>query len=392
MRRTSPGKHPRVTALGALLLAICVAGEASAQDPTMTSTVEGVTITFTLPSGDRNTEQRRRDVETVKKAFDAAVEKSPALKAKVKDAGGKFDNKLIVLVRRDDSAVFKASRTRGAGVINVDLGDYDRLPAHLTSVKTDPAKAQADKDAVAKAILVFDLAHELDHARDGTETDRTKQKHNDPLNAPKAGKSTLPGPPDQNANDVMKDLATGVKRISYLTRSADDKQTTVDFTVNGQLVKLNVTGLEADDSKHQKSVPATEFGIDPAVIEGIPNEPCTTPDGVTCYPRSCGTDTADQDCDGVPDAEDNCPRLSNPQQADNNGNGIGQGCDPGEPFLVCDVDLNGVVDRNDIAAILAARDTPAGPSDPRDPNGDKRIDVNDARRCVLQCDNAMCVP
>lgn len=53
---------------------------------------------------------------------------------------------------------------------------------------------------------------------------------------------------------------------------------------------------------------------------------------------------------------------------------------------VCDVDDICGVDRNDIALILAARNTTAsGPDDPRDADGDGIITVLDARRCVLEC-------
>jgi hypothetical protein len=62
-------------------------------------------------------------------------------------------------------------------------------------------------------------------------------------------------------------------------------------------------------------------------------------------------------------------------------------------FVPCDVDGNGVIDRNDIAAIFAARNTSAsGPNDPRDPDRDGIITVNDARICVNRCTNALCAP
>jgi hypothetical protein len=61
--------------------------------------------------------------------------------------------------------------------------------------------------------------------------------------------------------------------------------------------------------------------------------------------------------------------------------------------LICDVDLDGRIDRNDINLIFAARNTPAtGPDDPRDADGDGVITVNDARICTLLCTNPNCAP
>jgi hypothetical protein len=56
----------------------------------------------------------------------------------------------------------------------------------------------------------------------------------------------------------------------------------------------------------------------------------------------------------------------------------------------CDIDLDGDVDRNDISAITAARNTPALPGDPRDNDGNGVINVNDARQCTLLCTLARC--
>ena len=56
-----------------------------------------------------------------------------------------------------------------------------------------------------------------------------------------------------------------------------------------------------------------------------------------------------------------------------------------------DLNGDGVVDREDVQLILAARNTPAdGPDDPRDMNGDGVIDVVDARLATLACDLPSC--
>ena len=56
----------------------------------------------------------------------------------------------------------------------------------------------------------------------------------------------------------------------------------------------------------------------------------------------------------------------------------------------CDIDQDRDVDRNDINAILAARNQPAAPGDPRDYDGDGLITVGDARACVLKCTRPNC--
>ncbi len=60
--------------------------------------------------------------------------------------------------------------------------------------------------------------------------------------------------------------------------------------------------------------------------------------------------------------------------------------------LPCDIDGNNSVDRNDISAIFAARNTPAPPGDPHDVDGDGEITVEDARLCALRCTNPECAP
>jgi hypothetical protein len=60
--------------------------------------------------------------------------------------------------------------------------------------------------------------------------------------------------------------------------------------------------------------------------------------------------------------------------------------------LLCDIDDNKSVDRNDINAIFAMRNTPAAAGDPRDVDGDGKITVNDARICTLRCTKPRCAP
>src|SRR5262249_12508881 len=59
--------------------------------------------------------------------------------------------------------------------------------------------------------------------------------------------------------------------------------------------------------------------------------------------------------------------------------------------LACDVDNDRDIDRDDIALINAARNTPAsGPTDPRDVDRNNVINLSDARICALRCTLASC--
>jgi hypothetical protein len=56
-----------------------------------------------------------------------------------------------------------------------------------------------------------------------------------------------------------------------------------------------------------------------------------------------GSSTGDLDSDGIADSVDNCPAIANPDQADSNGNGIGNVCEA----IAADADGDGVADSVD---------------------------------------------
>jgi len=58
--------------------------------------------------------------------------------------------------------------------------------------------------------------------------------------------------------------------------------------------------------------------------------------------------------------------------------------------LLCDIDLDGDVDRNDTSLITAVRNQAAVSGDLRDYDGDGTVTVNDARSCVLRCTRSSC--
>jgi hypothetical protein len=60
------------------------------------------------------------------------------------------------------------------------------------------------------------------------------------------------------------------------------------------------------------------------------------------------------------------------------------------PPRACDLDNDSDVDRADVDLIMRIRNKAAAPGDPRDVNGDTRINANDARFCTQQCTRARC--
>lgn len=99
--------------------------------------------------------------------------------------------------------------------------------------------------------------------------------------------------------------------------------------------------------------------------------------------RSLGGACIDTDGDGVCDNVDNCPAVSNPNQEDSNGNGIGDACEV--VALKCDVNNDGSVTNADLLLIRGRNGQNAsGQNDPYDPNGDGRINVADVRYCQLR--------
>jgi Ca2+-binding RTX toxin-like protein len=98
----------------------------------------------------------------------------------------------------------------------------------------------------------------------------------------------------------------------------------------------------------------------------------------------CETNLADTDTDGVPNVSDNCPSVANPAQEDNDGDAMGDACDP-------DDDNDGRADVNDSCALAAAATASGCPSAVR------ALTLRYAKRKevfkgLLSSDEPMCVP
>jgi len=115
----------------------------------------------------------------------------------------------------------------------------------------------------------------------------------------------------------------------------------------------------------------------------------------------------DSDGDGIPDSVDNCPHVANPDQKDTDGDGVGDACDncptvynptqdpnackpPPPPPMRCDVDGDKDIDLRDIELIIASLGKKVGVNDPRDPNGNLRVDIFDPLICAQRCTRKFC--
>ena len=103
-------------------------------------------------------------------------------------------------------------------------------------------------------------------------------------------------------------------------------------------------------------------------------------------PAVANVNQADGDHDGRGDACDNCPTTPNADQADANHNGIGDACE----ISRCDVDGDNDVDMTDLTAIRTGYGQVPTATDPRDGNGDGKINSTDYRYCSLKCTRAAC--
>jgi hypothetical protein len=93
--------------------------------------------------------------------------------------------------------------------------------------------------------------------------------------------------------------------------------------------------------------------------------------------------TLDRDGDGVDDRRDGCAEIADPEQRDENGDGVGDACN-------ADRDGDHDVDQDDLDALMADLYEEVEAGDPRDLDGDGRITALDARKLTLLCTRPAC--
>jgi hypothetical protein len=98
----------------------------------------------------------------------------------------------------------------------------------------------------------------------------------------------------------------------------------------------------------------------------------------------------DDDNDNVADGADNCPLVANSGQTDSDGDGVGDACDSSPFPQRCDADVDGDIDARDLARIAHAIGLRVGPNDPRDFNGNLKVELIDFAKCATRCTRHFC--
>jgi hypothetical protein len=119
----------------------------------------------------------------------------------------------------------------------------------------------------------------------------------------------------------------GPEPVEYRPDGTHPAQTIKNGDCNGE------SGRDLSDATYLLSwlflggpAPVEETAVPDRDADGVP-------DAQDNCPSISNVDQKDTDGDGVGDACDNCPNKSNPDQADSNGNGIGDACDTPVPTI-----------------------------------------------------------
>ncbi|WP_197041593.1 thrombospondin type 3 repeat-containing protein, partial [Chondromyces apiculatus] len=165
---------------------------------------------------------------------------------------------------------------------------------------------------------------------------------------------------EQGTCDMASGVCTPVQKADGAACDDQNACTVGDGCLGGSCAGGTPVVCPPPDACHEQGTcdPTTGACTQPVRPNGAP-----CPGGGTCQNGVCAI--ADADGDGVQDAVDNCPAVYNPSQADLDGDGLGDVCDP-------DDDGDGVLD----AADNCPRTPNAGQEDA---NGDG---IGDACSCA----------
>jgi hypothetical protein len=133
-----------------------------------------------------------------------------------------------------------------------------------------------------------------------------------------------PGATLQSVSSALGSCTSGPTVVCDVGSLADGESATITIVIRssqpGSLQSEASVGSSGGDSNAANDDATATTVLAPPTIVVPPTDSTPPP------PK-------DQDGDGIPDAEDNCPTFSNPAQTDVNGNGVRDACNPPAPPL-----------------------------------------------------------
>jgi Bacterial Ig-like domain (group 1)/Thrombospondin type 3 repeat len=133
---------------------------------------------------------------------------------------------------------------------------------------------------------------------------------------------TVAAGPNQGTTGTGATDGNGETTFTYTSQAAGLDAIVAKFTESGRIFSSNLAQKEWVAPSPIESCNGLDDNGNGLVDEGFPD---SDGDGIAdCVDQ-------DEDNDGINDGVDNCPQVANPDQADSNGNGIGDSCDPGSP-------------------------------------------------------------
>ena len=236
---------------------------------------------------------------------------------------------------------------------NDGLSDAEELQAGTSTLAFDegfdtrPLDADTDDDGVADG-------EEVIEGNDGVVTDPLDPDSDDDGLSDGLETGVTAGIPGGFSDGIMlpyEGTAPGFQPDADSTSTTDPNDAdTDDGTVSDGEEDTNQNG-RVDDGERDPNNPADDITFDipcgDGMIEGTEvcddgnreagdgcSPFCRVEDGFTCAgePSICTPIDGDDDGDGIPNGDDNCPETANPEQVDQDGDGMGD---------VCDEDANG---------------------------------------------------
>lgn len=206
-------------------------------------------------------------------ALDFLLALSPDMQAKVADACAHNGNKLNFAVGRNvkdnkGNVVLFGRYVPSVNTVYLNLADFDinTLKQYMSNPLAGDQKVE-----LAMHFLMYVLAHEIDHARG--------PGHKDPATKDAAANGV--GPPDEDANTVMKQIGIPIQRINYV-----GPDLTIRFLVQGYVIILRAGDIKQAQSQVQQPAGSTgeKFIVDPTTVKSVPGTPCSGQTrSATCY-------------------------------------------------------------------------------------------------------------